>query len=306
MKKVYFYISLFTIALVLGFLCSSAECDSEIIEKLEVIAIVNMEMRPDGETGGYYIDMTVGIENKNEQALKFRENEFDFFLSQKQDPTQKVYIGPDTAYSEKDLLLEPNSFTEVTFSIRTGTKELTDLETGIQVLNFVGNPSKERSFFIEGKTTLGVKSEKGWSYGEAVRLDWMLCPRMKPELPLHECFYGVPKIAATPTPAPRAIACDQLVKVGRNIVIPRQDQYVAEMGKTSGTFQLRYETYTEPDRIVIEYEGETLYDTGCVGSSGTKSLTYEGNSTTVDITVYSRCDFVGPSCTDWDFTVHCP
>lgn len=303
MRRAYRYIPMLTVTMLLCCLGSWGECDTELIEKLDVLSIVNMEMYPDGETGGYYIDVTISIENANDHALKFRDNEFHFFLGESLASSQPTYIGPDTAYANKDFVLEPHSLTDMTFSIRTGTQQLTDLETGIQVLNFIGTPAKGHYIFIEGRTTLGVQLDKGWSYGEAVRIEWMLCPRLKTELPLHECLYEVPETAPT---APVSIACDQLVRVGRNIVMPRTDRYIAEMGTASGTFQFSHESYTEPDRIVIEYEGEVLYDTGCVGASGLHELTYTGTATTLEVTVYSRCAFVGPSCTDWDFTIHCP
>lgn len=79
---------------------------------------------------------------------------------------------------------------------------------------------------------------------------------------------------------------------------------VIDLGKNHGTFQFDYETYSQKDRITVTYEGTTLFDTGCVGASGTKNLTYSGSSTSVTVTVQPNC--AGGSGTSWNFTVYCP
>lgn len=77
-----------------------------------------------------------------------------------------------------------------------------------------------------------------------------------------------------------------------------------QMGKVSGTFNFSYDTYSIPDRMVVSYEGKTLFDTGCVGASGSVKLNYSGTSTTVTVQVTPNC--TGGSGTQWTFTVDCP
>lgn len=78
-----------------------------------------------------------------------------------------------------------------------------------------------------------------------------------------------------------------------------------EMGRSSGTFTFSYDTYFIEDRMVVSYEGRTLFDTGCVGASASKILTYSGTSTRITVQVTPNCtgQFIG---TAWTFTVGCP
>jgi hypothetical protein len=77
-----------------------------------------------------------------------------------------------------------------------------------------------------------------------------------------------------------------------------------EMGKSSGTFTFDYNNYEIPDRMVVFYEGRTLFDTGCVGGLGSVALTYSGVSTEITVQVIPNCS--GTDSTGWDFTVNCP
>ena len=79
-----------------------------------------------------------------------------------------------------------------------------------------------------------------------------------------------------------------------------------EMGRTSGTFDFSYDTYTIQDDIVVSYQGQTLFDTGCVGASGSTTLSYgPGSSTQITVTVNPNCAG-GTSGTAWDYTIGCP
>lgn len=76
-----------------------------------------------------------------------------------------------------------------------------------------------------------------------------------------------------------------------------------EMGRTSGTFTFEWQMFSVQDRMVVSYEGRTLFDTGCVSGGGTRALTYSGGSSTVTVQVFPAC--AGGS-TAWDFVVSCP
>ena len=84
------------------------------------------------------------------------------------------------------------------------------------------------------------------------------------------------------------------------------DKRFTDLKKTAGTFVFDYETYTQKDRIIVTYEGRTLFDTGCVGTAGSKSksLTYSGSQTGVTVEVQPNC--AGGSGTKWNYYVHCP
>lgn len=75
------------------------------------------------------------------------------------------------------------------------------------------------------------------------------------------------------------------------------------LGGTSGTMSLTFETYSVQDRIKVMYQGATLIDTGCVGANGTKSAPYSGTATQATVVVEPNC--AGGSGTAWDFTFNC-
>jgi len=79
---------------------------------------------------------------------------------------------------------------------------------------------------------------------------------------------------------------------------------VIEMGRTSGTFTFSYDMVAVKDRMVVEYEGSPLFDTGCVSGSDTIYLRYSGKSSTITVRVTPNC--AGGSYTYWEFSVSCP
>jgi hypothetical protein len=77
------------------------------------------------------------------------------------------------------------------------------------------------------------------------------------------------------------------------------------LGRSSGTSQFDFDTFSIPDQIIVTYEGRVLLDTGCVGTSGSRSLTYSGSSTEMKVEVRPNCQG-GTSGTQWQYTLHCP
>ena len=84
------------------------------------------------------------------------------------------------------------------------------------------------------------------------------------------------------------------------------ETFTIDLGKKSGTFQFDYNTYSIQDRMIITYEGNTLFDSGCVGTDVTKTeyISYSGNSASITVAVQPNC--AGEVDTLWDFTVYCP
>jgi hypothetical protein len=76
------------------------------------------------------------------------------------------------------------------------------------------------------------------------------------------------------------------------------------LGQTSGSFVFDWDTFFQPDRIVVRYEGGVLFDSGCVGGSGSENLAFDGGSSEVTVEVTPNC--AGGSGTSWEFTVRCP
>lgn len=96
--------------------------------------------------------------------------------------------------------------------------------------------------------------------------------------------------------------CNDVVQAGAN----KPESFTIELSKNSGTFRFDYETYSVPDRMVVTYEGNILFDTGCTGTNGTKTeyITYSGNATSVTVEVQPNCN--NTPNTGWNFTVYCP
>ncbi len=96
------------------------------------------------------------------------------------------------------------------------------------------------------------------------------------------------------------IECETTAYAGSN----KSEKFIVEIGNSQGAFDLSYQAYTAKDQIVIKYEDNVIYDTGCVGGKETVSVNYSGNSSEVTVEVFPNCD--GTSSTKWNFTVGCP
>lgn len=96
------------------------------------------------------------------------------------------------------------------------------------------------------------------------------------------------------------VACGTTQVAGGDAPVTR----TVQLGKKAGTFNFSYNTYSVQDRMVVTYQGRTLFDTGCVGASDSVNLAYSGTSTSVTVSVSPNC--AGGSGTQWTFTVGCP
>lgn len=81
------------------------------------------------------------------------------------------------------------------------------------------------------------------------------------------------------------------------------DTRLFDVGRNSGRFQFDYETFSQKDRIVVRYEGKTLFDTGCVGTSGSVTVPFSGSFRQIQVDVFPNC--AGGQGTQWNYTVHC-
>lgn len=77
------------------------------------------------------------------------------------------------------------------------------------------------------------------------------------------------------------------------------------LGQTSGQFVFTYDTYSIKDQLIVMYEGNTLYDTGCVGTTGAVTLNYSGSVSKIVVDINPNCE-VGTSGTAWKYTISCP
>jgi hypothetical protein len=83
------------------------------------------------------------------------------------------------------------------------------------------------------------------------------------------------------------------------------EQYTIDVYKVTGSLQFSFDTYSVKDRIHIYHGGAKVFDSGCVGSSGSQTLTLNGSSSVFRIVVDPLCDPT-ESDTQWNFTLGCP
>jgi len=82
------------------------------------------------------------------------------------------------------------------------------------------------------------------------------------------------------------------------------ETHIVEMFQSSGKFDVSWETYSIKDRIFIEYEGQIILDTGCVGEYNSKVIEINGTSTEILVRVSPNCE--GTTGTLWEIQVDCP
>ena len=100
---------------------------------------------------------------------------------------------------------------------------------------------------------------------------------------------------------PAAEPCDEQIIPGGNTPETRR----VGLGRFSGRFDFLYDTQSVEDRMIVRYEGSTLFDTGCVGTGGTltRTLSFSGRSSIVEVEVIPNC--AGGFRTGWSFSVSC-
>lgn len=131
------------------------------------------------------------------------------------------------------------------------------------------------------------------------------------------CSSDSPTTPTTPTPTPTPtvapVACNQQYRSGGDQGL---SNFVVAMGRNAGTFRFDYRTFIKPDRLIIAYEGRTIFDTGCVTTPGTTwddpeavavsaIISYAGTATQVSVSVTANCNQTTTE-TGWEFTVYCP
>lgn len=100
--------------------------------------------------------------------------------------------------------------------------------------------------------------------------------------------------------ATRVVPCNNLTTQGGDTA----ETVAVELGRSTGHFRFRYETFSQEDRITISQDGRQLFTTGCVGESRNVRVNFSGSSSRVLVRVEPNC--MGGSGTQWEFTVNCP
>ena len=99
---------------------------------------------------------------------------------------------------------------------------------------------------------------------------------------------------------PAAAPCDERTIPGGN----EAEIHRIGLGRFSGRFDFWYQHQVRKDRMIVRYEGTSLFDTGCVGGGDTRTLSFSGSSSIVEVEVIPNCEgFSG--MTVWEFRVSC-
>ncbi len=83
------------------------------------------------------------------------------------------------------------------------------------------------------------------------------------------------------------------------------EQYTIDVHRTSGSLVFNYDTETIKDRIHVYYGNAKIFDTGCVGATGSQTFALNGYTSVFTIIVDPLCDPT-ESNTSWSFTLGCP
>ncbi len=95
--------------------------------------------------------------------------------------------------------------------------------------------------------------------------------------------------------------CNDVRKAGAN----QPERHIIKLGSSGKTFAFDYQTYDEEDRIIVTQGSRTLFDSGCVGTHGTKTVRLKKRfKSKVTVDIQPNCN--GGTSTQWQFTVHCP
>jgi len=100
-------------------------------------------------------------------------------------------------------------------------------------------------------------------------------------------------------PGTRTVACSTTTKSGQDT----PETISVNVGNAAGTAKFWYNMHNIKDRMIVQYGGQTLLDTGCVSGSKTSSLSLPGGDNKVTVVVKPACEETG---TQWDFRLECP
>ena len=77
---------------------------------------------------------------------------------------------------------------------------------------------------------------------------------------------------------------------------------VIDTGSTAGTVQISYNFYTQPDQMLVQYQGANIFDSGIVNGSGVFTIAY-GPGTNTQLTIVMNPNGNSPGNL-WDYTVN--
>lgn len=262
----------------------------------------------DGRTGpvsnintiGYFWDaQTFGPED-----LPGYRTVFDPYLIQPP-PPELLYPQDGTAIEEDTTLqvgwqtpMAPHGRFFLSVYKGDGNCQLEDL--GLSTVIMSNAASGETAVVLDNLQVDEGHSRHSWRVRPSV-YDWNdSAPCAKQQWSECRTFTVKKKPEEPPDDADSTSMCNETVHAGGNA----DEKHVINLGRTSGTFTLTYNHYGVPDRIVVTYEGQVLYDPGCEPGADSVQLNFSGSTDWITVEVYANCE--GEPDTEWKFEVSCP
>ncbi len=188
-------IVVWTVIFVMGMI-PVASAQQDVIGNLKVVSIKTIQIRPEENT--IFMDMEVAIENSNSMTIRLRNGDFDFFIGSKytkpeyrknpppdcegviirEDKVKKIGTAKKRGKSNDiELVTGEGNPNIVKFRVDVGKSRPQAFEAISHMLNCIGyREFKYPLINIGGKFELGVRSDRGWSMVESVKIEWNFCP----------------------------------------------------------------------------------------------------------------------------------
>lgn len=189
----------------------------EVLEQLHADTISTIHVDPATARSPRYLNMEVVLRNQNAMPIKLEKLQMGFFLLEPDASGEPAFIGEDTTYLREPLHLPAESTQRVMFQIDLKEGDYRVFEALARIVNFIGLPAEGKRIQAKGRFNLGIRTDKGWTYGESMAVEWWFCPVLKEDLPIIPCaddvvptrtpeptptFTPVPTATSTPTPTP--------------------------------------------------------------------------------------------------------
>ncbi len=108
--------------------------------------------------------------------------------------------------------------------------------------------------------------------------------------------------ANTGPPVHHQGTCNDVRHAGGN----NPEIHTIDIGRGGRTFLFDYETHSQEDMVIVSQGGRVLFNSGCLGTNGTRTVKLKRASYSSKVTVEVRPNCNGGRGTSWSFQVHCP
>ncbi len=142
--------------------------DIPYVNKLQVIR----------EPTGYFMRVTVTLQNKNEFKLKFRDAKFKVRF---EGAGAGVRAGTTEVDSQevRGRVGDMPGKDEMVLNVYAGPNNSETLGRLLAIVNIIGNPDVKPRMYVEGTSELGLELTRGWVFEEGKRFDVQL--RFEPQ-----------------------------------------------------------------------------------------------------------------------------